>query len=471
MDASQETGRPTGCDYTRSALPGAQQYPTQNELFNGDKERAHLNRPSPARRWCGAARVLAVGATGLILALGLWGAPVEVAAEPNQAQPPNQAQTLNQAPNQVSNQPSNQPTNPPQQIIREYTYEVSDVAPLIDERFTDEGGTLYLLKELSDPVVVSAGSPERHFTATLRRPISPELESQGTEAVREHIGLTYDYNSEDFAGVMYLQTLSTEPVYHSVEEQVERVIVYPGLPSEDVFQLPESESFTVSSDEEKDATITQELRRVAVSWTVTAFDEDGRPLEYEATVIFRGVQRRLLVDYFIATADYAGFVPAVLQRETIFATYTATPGASNTSPATPTPAPLVTLPESTAPTAAPSPKIAPVVFFAVGGTVVVITLFALVFLLYFFVYRNVCLIGISKTGERSVLLRKRLRVTNGEATLRINPSLKLYHGNTVYLLLLKGRLAQQNGQLTVLWGDRVIARATLQREIGITTEL
>jgi hypothetical protein len=360
----------------------------------------------------------------------------------------------------------------PESITRDYSYDIGQDAPTIEQRITDEEGTVYSLREISDPVPESTGIPERHFVMTAQRPITPELESQGMTAVRSWFDETLDLDTGDYAGILRLQSLSTEPVYRSVEEQIERTIVYPGLLSEDVLQLPEYENFTVSSDEDRDATVTSELKRVAVAWAVTGFDEDGRPAVYEASVIFRGTQRRLVLDYHIATATYAGSVPAKPYRETIRATYglESVPEAQELPIIRP-----VTAPEEEAPLAAaplvPASSLVPLPLAIAGGAVVVLMLLALLLLLYFFVYCNARLVKVAESGKRSVLIRRHLRVVKSEAVFKIDPSFRIYRRDMAHLIVLGRRLVAKQGQLLVLWGDRMILRVALTREIDVTAEL
>jgi hypothetical protein len=363
-------------------------------------------------------------------------------------------------------------TQKSEQITRDYTYDIGQGAPVIEQQITDEEGSVYTLREISDPVPENAGVPEKHFVMTAQRPITPELESQGMTAVRSWFDETIDLDTGDYAGILRLQSLSTEPVYRSVEEQIERVIVYPDLLSEDVLQLPEYEIFTVSSDEDTDATVTSELKRVAVAWAVTGFDEDGRPALYEASVIFRGTQRRLILDYHIATATYAGSVPAKSYRETIRATYGLEPAPEAQ------PLPIirpVTVPEEEAPLAAPSPLLTSssdlLPLIVAAGAVVVPMLLALLLLLYFFLYCNARLMKVAESGKRNVLVRKHLRVTKGEAVFRIDPSFRIYRRDMAHLIVLSRRLVAKRGHLSVLWGDRLILRVALARETDVTAEL
>jgi hypothetical protein len=360
-----------------------------------------------------------------------------------------------------------------EQIIREHSYDVAQGAPTLEQQITDDEGTIYLLKEVSDPIPAAGTGPTRQFVATVQRPVSSDLESQGTTAVQSLFDDALRLDTGDYVGTLRLQSVSQEPIYRSVEEQIERTIVYPDLVSEDVLQLPEQEEFIVSSDEELEAMTTQILTRLAVSWETTGYDADGRPERYEATVVFRGAQRQLVLDYFVATATYSGIVPARLQRETVFATYEPEPAAEPAPAPAPAPVSLPTIspivvPEPTAPLSASPLDILPLV---IAGAATVVMLLALLFLLYFFLYKNARLIRAFPTGRRRVLARKHLRLERGEVVFRIEPSLRIYRDDSTHLIVLNRSLASRPGQLTVLWGDQLIVRVGLRREVDITEEL
>ncbi|MDR1184205.1 MAG: hypothetical protein LBK67_05365 [Coriobacteriales bacterium] len=356
-----------------------------------------------------------------------------------------------------------------ERIVLEHSYDIEQGAPVLEQRIVDDEGTTYLLKEIRSPVPASDIGPTRQFVATVQRPVSLDLENQGASAVQSLFDDALRLDTGDYVGTLRLQSVSQEPIYRSVEEQIERVIVYSDRASEDVLQLPEQEEFIVSSDEKLEATTTQSLNRLAVSWEVTGYDADGRPERYEATVVFRGVQRQLVLDYFVATATYSGIIPARLQRETIFATYEPEPApAFVLEPvSSPTVDPVV-LSEPAAPLSASSFDILPVV---IATATAVVMLLALLFLLYFFLYKNARLVRAFPTGKRRVLARKHLRLEKGEIVFKIDPSLEVYREDSTHLIVLNRSLASKPGQLTVLWGDQLMVRVGLKHEVDITEEL
>jgi hypothetical protein len=291
------------------------------------------------------------------------------------------------------------------------------------------------------------------------------MAAQGAAAVRSAFDRELYLDAGDYAGILRIQTVTTELIYRSTEEQIERTVVVPGLPSEDVIQLPEYDDFLVASDEELDATVLRTLKRVAVSWETVGFDEDGRPSSYDATVVFRGTQRSLVPDYHMATAEYAGVIPARPSGQTVLASYEAAPGPSVQLPATVRP---VEVAEEPVPLSPPTLSIVPLVIAAAST---VIMLLALLLCLYFFLYRNARLVEAFPTGKRTVLARKHLRLEGGEAVFSIDPAIALYRDGVTHLICLNRQLAGRQGHLVVLWGDRQVLRVGLQRETDVTQEL
>jgi hypothetical protein len=167
-----------------------------------------------------------------------------------------------------------------ERITREHSYDIEQGAPIVEQRITDDEGTVYLLKEVSGPFPAADTSPTRQFVASVQRPVSLDLEGQGEVAIQSVFDDALRLDTGDYVGTLRLQSVSQEPIYRSAEEQIERIIVYSDLASEDVLQLPEQEEFIVSSDEELGATTTRILNRLAVSWETTGYDADGRPERY-----------------------------------------------------------------------------------------------------------------------------------------------------------------------------------------------
>jgi hypothetical protein len=351
-------------------------------------------------------------------------------------------------------------------LAQEHRFERGGPAPPIEERIVAKDGTVYLLKELGEPVADFAGNPARSFVVTMQRPVHVETARQGLAAVRALFSETLSLDAGDYIGILYLDSLETEPLYIHTEEQIERSLIFANLPSEDVLQLPEYEDFLVASDEAPGATERRMLKRVAVSWRTTDYDPDGRPVGYEATVVFRGAQRQLVPDYHVATLSYKGIARARLTGQSLLASYVPLP--SITPTLRPTELPKEEVPSTGAPIAETRAfDFVPLI----AGASVVISLMALLAFVYFFCYCNARLVRILPSGRRKVLVRRRLTIEGDELRFRIAPSVALYHEGATHLLLFGRRLAGSGCTLILLWGKRQVLRCEIGREIDVTQEL
>lgn len=354
-------------------------------------------------------------------------------------------------------------------ITREHSYGIGETTPYIEERLVGEDGTVYLLKELSDSTIDASSVSQRSFSLLVERPVSVEMHDEGESAIRNRFDQLLSVDTGEFVGTLRLRNLVSEPVYRTSENQVERTVVIPDLPSEDVAQLPTTGVFSVASDTGLDATVDKELQRLAVTWETTGFDAFGRPANFQATVIYRGIERELLVDYYRVTATYTGVLLADPQSQTVIATYEAEEerraGPADTLP--------IIKPVTIAETAVPLASAAGIQlpFIAIAAAAMIVMLMALLFLLYFFLYKNARLVRLSDAGRRKVLERKHLRLEEGELIFKVDPSHQLYQSEVSHQIVLSNRLAQQQGQLLVFWGDRLILCTNLKRETNITEEL
>jgi hypothetical protein len=354
---------------------------------------------------------------------------------------------------------------PPGELTREYRFDRGGPAPTVEQRIVDDEGSVYLLKEVGEPVADFEGAPERSFSATVQRPVPLEVDARGEAAVREVFGESLDLDTGDYAGVLQLQSLTGEPLYFSVEEQTERVAVFSGLVSEDVAQLPEYREFPVTSDEAPGAATRQTLRRMAVSWETAAYDEDGRPSLYTATVVFRGTQRYLAPDYRMVTALYTGSIPAKQGGQSVAATYALGPSGS--------PAPTVPTIRPVEVTGDPVPLVVPSLAFdpfVVAGASTVVVLLGLLCFLHLF-YWNARLVRAVPSGRRRVLVRRHVRIERGEALFRLDPSMPLCCEDASHLVVFNRRLAGRQARAVLLWGDRQVLSCGMRREIDITQEL
>jgi hypothetical protein len=101
-----------------------------------------------------------------------------------------------------------------------------------------------------------------------------------------------------------LPNVSLTPVYAEKERQVDKDFVISNLPNNDVDYLPVSKEFSVSSAISGDGLTTTQLRRAGVTYAVSKYDDLGEPTEYEATIVFRGIETYTELGYYRANVTY-----------------------------------------------------------------------------------------------------------------------------------------------------------------------
>ncbi|MDR1779028.1 MAG: Cys-Gln thioester bond-forming surface protein [Clostridiales Family XIII bacterium] len=109
-----------------------------------------------------------------------------------------------------------------------------------------------------------------------------------------------------FSGSLVRGRIEGAAQYASIEEKVDKTEVISGLSSNEVDGLPEEKTFTVRSDSAPGATQEVTLRRAGIQLTPTAFDEDGLASEWEAVIVYRGLETYLEPDSYIVCAFYDG---------------------------------------------------------------------------------------------------------------------------------------------------------------------
>jgi hypothetical protein len=164
-------------------------------------------------------------------------------------------------------------------VIVEYRYAEGETPDIPDsiERF----GREYRLTGQTEPVLESTLPNERTYTYKIDGKLSPE----------------------DIALVGDLPGLTLTPVDVELDREVDKTIIMKGLPHNDVDQIPETKAFKVTSASAAGGTASVMLNRAAVDFIITS-DTDGLPEEYEATVIYRGVESYNDVGYYLANMNY-----------------------------------------------------------------------------------------------------------------------------------------------------------------------
>jgi hypothetical protein len=121
---------------------------------------------------------------------------------------------------------------------------------------------------------------------------------------------TYTYKIDGLLSEADLETARAIPglvlseVLGESEREVDKTVVIPNLPTNDVLQdgIPEYKNFDVTSAASQDGTVNVTLKRAAVKFRVTE-ESLGLPEEYEATVVYRGLET-YEVPYYMADMTY-----------------------------------------------------------------------------------------------------------------------------------------------------------------------
>jgi hypothetical protein len=109
-----------------------------------------------------------------------------------------------------------------------------------------------------------------------------------------------------YCGYVYLKDVKSTPNYESFERKVDKTEVYSHLDEEEVLYLPSEADFEVTTDEDLDSLKTVSLQRAGLKLEVTDEDSSGIPCEWEATVVFRGLEQYRDVHSYNSEAVYEG---------------------------------------------------------------------------------------------------------------------------------------------------------------------
>lgn len=313
------------------------------------------------------------------------------------------------------------------------TYRLSAGLPDQPDIYTDQDGNQYHLAKTGSPYLATEAEHYRRFTAVVGCGVSVDTHDAGAEAIRAVFRDEYPIDESGFSGYISLDDITVEPVYFSVCEPVERTLVIDGLPFPEVNGLPTSYIFTVADDSAIDATTQLEMQRLAVSFAVSHYDSDGRPDVFAATLTFRGLQNRLTINHYQATASYSGNVPAkdpVLSVDLTYELVAATPEVRIIS------APVVAA-SAVEPVvaASPTPSQLPLLITAAA----VIILVVLLPLLYYWLRADARLVQDTEDGTEQLLVARRLAIQSQQAIFRLPADFDLANLNASCRLLLRGR--------------------------------
>jgi len=267
------------------------------------------------------------------------------------------------------------------------------------------------------------------------------------------------YESEGFSGEIALAGFEAHPHYIVDERQVERVQAYPGLPTRDVAQLPLEKDYELLDGVSLGSKSWVSLQYTAVQWTSDDTDADGRPDSFTGYVTYRGIERELMVDYIEVDASYFGEV-----TKTVAVPAVVPPAAPVSIQAPPTPT-----------TAAPARALAaeepigpefPLAALVIGAVCVV--LLGLGLALFLARYYNARLVQYRDDGHSRTLLRRHLRLSEGTARMVLPLRLKPWCQGSEFVVLVKPRLAAQNGCFELVWQHQLLLKRPLAAKIDVS---
>jgi hypothetical protein len=344
-----------------------------------------------------------------------------------------------------------------EQLTRDLRYRAGDAVPEPEEAITAEDGTLYRLVSVSEPIAdLAYTAPTRDYTQIVTKKIPRE----GINTLGEFFSAELLVEDGEYVGPIGLVShlYQIENVYESWSRQVDRYYEIEGLPDNDVARLPATMDFEVSSDAAPAATQTKTLALLDVRYEVQGTTSLGLPNNYKAYLTYRGEESWLELHHYIVTATYQGTVVSTTPSYIITATYE-----PQSEPAiVPAPAAPIEQPEQLSEPETPlaEPAFAVPLTLILGVAVFVVLMLGWL-LLWLLLFRKNAQLVKEEDGNREVLIRKRLRVVDGTADFEVPDQVELY-GRAQYSIELKPWLASQEGELLVIWRERVIAREPLE---------
>ncbi len=114
----------------------------------------------------------------------------------------------------------------------------------------------------------------------------------------------------EYNGKIMLANKNIKPIYLKKQVQIDKIEVIENLDAEDVSELPDSKVYTVRSDKAIGGTEEKELKRAGVSLKVSDMDDDGVPIKWNATIVYRGLESYLEKYQYNVKATYSGMVSA-----------------------------------------------------------------------------------------------------------------------------------------------------------------
>lgn len=121
---------------------------------------------------------------------------------------------------------------------------------------------------------------------------------------------TTNVNVSGFKGLITLKDKIITPKYIKKQQQIDKKETLKDLDIEDITNLPKSKKYTVRSDDSPTATEEKDLKRAGISLKVVGYDDDGVPNHWDATIVYRGLEKYLEPYKYNVVGNYTGQVSA-----------------------------------------------------------------------------------------------------------------------------------------------------------------
>lgn len=330
--------------------------------------------------------------------------------------------------------------NDNERIVIEYRYFDGEVVPEIPES-TSRGGQEYVLEFTNTAPDETYEHTRQYFTHQnfAEVPVS-QIESLG-----EVFDSYYYIEDGTFEGEIELTNYDIVPFYVTINSQVDRQLVFPGLPDNDVNRIPWTQTFQVRSASSASGYAAQSYERLELNFEYVP-GSSSRPGTYTAYATYRGTESYLQISHYEVTAIYEGEVESTVGQNVITATYA--------------PAAYTVIDDEDTATTGTDPNKAsldPVVLAIISATLVLSGLF-----IYVFAFQKNIILYRNETKVHSA----RLRVIDDEARYSIPDKIDVMDGSE-YKVILKPRLAIQRGRLVIIWQGGVISDTSLATTIII----
>ena len=366
----------------------------------------------------------------MVLVLQLWPAPMALAAET--------------------------PVSPISQedgtLLITQSYPATEEASPLPVAISQEGKR-YTLDGTSTKEDAQYDRPKQAFSRTAYS----QVPLAGVHNPAAYFPATMFIEEGDYLGEIGLDPASPFTVvnrYEMFRQQVDRSVIIPNLPDNDVTRIPDTEVFEVASAQFPGATELRTLQLLDVQYDIAETDHLGLPKTYTALVTYRGQEEYLELAFYDITAHYVGELESTIDQMVVTGTYKYTP-----------PPPVGGLGVVQMPAAEPGLPLFPL---AITGTTVVV--FVATPLLYLFFLTNARLIRVAskESGESrarvtsELVCRRRLTLREGVAEFRIPPRVDVLDG-ALYSLAIKPRLADKEGSVELTWQGKTMAALPLER--------